>query len=113
MLSLTLLSSYLLLSAQGATIAELITARSATLGKAAAAVSQNPEWAQHGTWTLFIASDAAIASSKIPQGSLGKVFVNQSIDYKTAAAYQVLKDLTSDTMIVYGMLFITVEDSFL
>ena len=103
-LSVPLLSSYLLLSAQGATIAELITARSATLGKAAAAVSQNPEWAQPGTWTLFIASDAAIASSKIPQGSLGKVLVNQAINYNTADAYQVLKDVNSDTVMVYGMI---------
>ncbi len=104
-LSIPLLSSYLLLSAQAATIAELITARSATLGRAAAAVSQNPQWAQPGPWSLFIASDAAIAASKIAQGSLGQILVNKAIDYNTADAYQILRDVSSDNMIVYGISF--------
>jgi hypothetical protein len=77
--SLLSLSLLLCTQVQGATIAELVTARSATLSKAAAAVSQNPLWAQSGSYTLFVPTDAAIQAANLTAGSIGKVFVNKAI----------------------------------
>jgi uncharacterized surface protein with fasciclin (FAS1) repeats len=73
--SLLSLSLLLCTQVQGATIAELVTARS----KAAAAVSQNPLWAQSGSYTLFVPTDAAIQAANLTAGSIGKVFVNKAI----------------------------------
>ena len=95
--------SFLLLTgAQAATIAELIQSRSSTLGRAAAAIPQNPQWSQPGPFTLFVPTDAALAAAKLSEGNLGKVLINGALDYKTAPHYQVLKDLTSNTIMVYG-----------
>jgi hypothetical protein len=95
--------SFLLISgAQAATIAELIQSRSSTLGRAAAAIPQNPQWGQPGPYTLFVPTDAALAAAKLPEGNLGKVLISGALDYKTAPYYQILKDLNSNTMMVYG-----------
>lgn len=88
-----------------ATIAELIASRKSTLGLANAAIAANPEWSQQGSYALFIPTDAAINQANLPAGSLGSILVSPSFAFKTAANYQILQDMKSSNIIVYGMRF--------
>lgn len=92
-----------LLSVQGATITELVQQRASTLGRTVEALRANPSWMSDpaGQYTLFVANDAALAAANVPQGSLGKVLINQALDYNTATYYQILQDTVSDTIMVY------------
>lgn len=94
-------------TAESATIAELIAERKSTMSRADAAIASNPEWSQPGAHTLFVSRDAGFQGSNLPSGSLGSIMVAQSIDFLRTANYQILKDLKSPTIMVYGILFMS------
>src|SRR6476661_10723537 len=86
------------------TIAQLM-AQNPNLSRAAAAAANHPSWSGAGPITVFIPTDQALAAagSKLSPGSLGSLEIASSLDYKNTQHYQVLKDVSSDTIIVYGV----------
>lgn len=93
---------YLAATAESATIAELISQRKSTMSRVDAAIANNPEWSRPGANSLFVPTDAALQGSNLPSGALGSILVPQSIAFKTAANYQILKDVKSENIMVYG-----------
>ena len=96
--------------AETATIAELITQQSSTLSRAAAAIPNNPAWSRSsGNYTLFLPTDAAIsAAGNLGTNPLGKVFVQESIAFMTAAQYFVMTDVDGVRVIYGNIIAITI-----
>jgi hypothetical protein len=104
---MTLIYSTILLltaTAKAATIAELIAERKSTMSRAEAAIASNPEWSQPGAHTLFVSTDAGFQGSNLPAGSLGSLMIAQSIDFMNTPKYQIMQDIKSPNIMVYGIL---------
>ena len=108
MIKMTSIYSTILLfvaAANAATIAELIAERRSTMSRAVAAIASNPEWSQPGAHTLFISTDAGFQGSNLPTGSLGSLMIASSLDFLTTPNYQILRDVKSSNIMVYGIEF--------
>ena len=93
-------------AANAATIAELIAGRKSTMSRANAAIASNPEWSQPvGAHTLFISTDAGFQGSNLPAGSLGSLMIASSLDFLATQNYQILRDVKSPSIMVYGIKF--------
>jgi hypothetical protein len=97
---ISLLTAY----AKAATIAELIAERKSTMSRAEAAIASNPEWSQPGAHTLFVSTDAGFQGSNLPAGSLGSLMIARSIDFLNTQNYQIMQDIKSPNIMVYGIL---------
>lgn len=94
---------FLAAHANSQTIAQLIADRKSTMSRADAAIASNPEWSQAGAHTLFVSTDAGLQNSGLPDNSLGSILVGQSIDFLNTPNYQILRDIKSSNIMVYGM----------